>query len=439
MGLSSSKSRTSSKSSSTATSTPTLPSYLQGPATSIYGQIGNLASSNYRGSVNPATANQTSAFNGATNLGSLNASLGEAIGGTRGLMNYTPNSVSAQNITAPGAYQPQNVSAQQISAGQLANTDLQTYMNPYTNEVIDRSLSDLERGRQGAISSTQGQATAAGAFGGSRHGVVDSLIGREFADSAGSLAANLRNAGWSQAIGSAQFDIGNRLGVDQYNSSNALQAALANQGAGLTAGLAANSDQMQAQQFNASNALQAALANQNAGLQGANFRLGAANQLGSQGMAQDANTRANLGMQADLGAQERDINQQNDPQEAYMRYLAQLQALYGINPNALIQQNETGQRTSTETRTDTPSGISMLGSLFQGISALPKGMFPSDRRLKREIVPVGADERGNRWYEFEYIWDAPGVKSFGVMADEAPAHAVHRHPNGFDYVDYGAL
>jgi hypothetical protein len=374
MGLSSSKSRTSSKSSSTATSTPTLPSYLQGPATSIYGQIGNLASSDYRGSVNPATGNQTSAFNGAANLGGLNQGLTDAMSSTRGLMNYNPQSVTA---------------------GQLANTDLRTYMNPYTDEVIDRSLSDLERGRQGAISNTQGQATAAGAFGGSRHGVADSLIGREFADSAGSLAANLRNAGWSQALGSAQFDIGNRLGADQFNSQQ--------------------------------------------GLAGANFRLGAANQLGSQGMAQDANTRANLGMQADLGAQERDINQQNDPQEAYMRYLAQLQALYGINPNSLIGQNQTGQETSTRTETSSPSGIGMLGSLFQGISALPKGLFPSDRRLKREIVPVGADERGNRWYEFEYIWDAPGVKSFGVMADEAPAHAVHRQSNGFDYVDYGAL
>jgi hypothetical protein len=81
----------------------------------------------------------------------------------------------------------------------------------------------------------------------------------------------------------------------------------------------------------------------------------------------------------------------------------------------------------------------MLGTLMQGISSLPKGLFPSDRRLKRDIVPKGADERGNRWYEFEYIWDAPGVKSFGVMADEAPAHAVHRQPNGFDYVDYGAI
>ena len=374
MGLSSSKSRTSSKSSSTATSTPTLPSYLQGPATSIYGQIGNLASSGYRGSVNPATGNQTSAFNGAANLGGLNQGLSDAMGSTRGLMNYNPQSVTA---------------------GQLASTDMSAYMNPYTNEVIDRSLSDLERGRQGAISNTQGQATAAGAFGGSRHGVADSLTNREFADSAGSLSANLRNAGWNTALGAAQFDIGNRLGADQFNSQQ--------------------------------------------GLAGANFRLGAANQLGSQGMAQDANRRADLGMQADLGAQERDINQQNDPQEAYMRYLAQLQALYGINPNSLIQQNQTGQSSGTQTTTSSPSGVDMLGTLMQGISSLPKGLFPSDRRLKRDIVPKGADERGNRWYEFEYIWDAPGVKSFGVMADEAPAHAVHRQPNGFDYVDYGAI
>ena len=55
--------------------------------------------------------------------------------------------------------------------------------------TIDRSLGDLERSRQGAINAGQADATAAGAFGGSRHGVADSLTNREFADSAGNLSS----------------------------------------------------------------------------------------------------------------------------------------------------------------------------------------------------------------------------------------------------------
>jgi hypothetical protein len=63
----------------------------------------------------------------------------------------------------------------------------------------------------------------------------------------------------------------------------------------------------------------------------------------------------------------------------------------------------------------------------------------SDRRLKREIVPLGSNINGTPLYQFAYLWDAPGEKRIGVMADEAPAHAVHTHPSGYQVVDYGAL
>lgn len=84
----------------------------------------------------------------------------------------------------------------------------------------------------------------------------------------------------------------------------------------------------------------------------------------------------------------------------------------------------------------TGAGAGTAG-LFGGAGAL-LGLF-SDRRLKREIVPLGADDNGQPWYEYSYIWDEPGVRRVGVMADEAPPHAVSVHPSGYLMVDYGAL
>jgi len=86
-----------------------------------------------------------------------------------------------------------------------------------------------------------------------------------------------------------------------------------------------------------------------------------------------------------------------------------------------------------------------LGSLFGGAggalggSGALLGLGLSDRRLKRDIVPLGSDINGTPLYQFAYLWDAPGEKRIGVMADEAPAHAVHTHPSGYAMVDYGSL
>jgi hypothetical protein len=113
----------------------------------------------------------------------------------------------------------------------------QQYFNPFEQRVIDTSLNDLESARQRAVQQMGQQATAARAFGGSRHGVAEALTSGEYGKQAGSMVANLRNQGYQQALQLAQ---------------------------------------------------QQQLQNQAAGLQGAQFRLGAASQLGSLGQQMTA-------------------------------------------------------------------------------------------------------------------------------------------------------
>jgi hypothetical protein len=112
--------------------------------------------------------------------------------------------------------------AQNVQAGQLRNTNLDPYMNPYTQNVVDTSLAALDRERQQQQMQNAGQAQAAGAFGGSRQGLVEAQTNEAAQRQAGQLSANLYQQGFTQAQQAAQQDIATRM-----------QAALANQQAGI--------------------------------------------------------------------------------------------------------------------------------------------------------------------------------------------------------------
>jgi hypothetical protein len=185
----------------------------------------------------------------------------------------------------------------------------QQYFNPFEQQVVDTSLADMEQARQRAVQQMGQQATAARAFGGSRHGVAEALTSGEYGRQAGSMVANLRNQGYQQALQLAQ------------------------------------QQQMQ---------------NQAAGLQGAQFRLGAANQLGQMGQAQTgadylaAQTAMGLG-----GARQQFAQQQMDA----ARNLG-LERL-GIMQSALgLQMPGMGGSTSTPTYTNPAAGA--LGGAMAG-------------------------------------------------------------------------
>lgn len=173
--------------------------------------------------------------------------LTDAMSGTRAGMQYQPQQVQTQ-----WGYNPATAAANQAAGG------IGTYMNPYTQQVIDTSMADLERQRQMQQNQLGAQATAANAFGGSRQGIAEAATNEAFARQGGQLAAGLRQQGYQTALGAAQQDVANQL-----------QAALSNQAAWNAA-----------QQFGQNLGLQSQTANQQAGLSGANLRLGAAGRLG---------------------------------------------------------------------------------------------------------------------------------------------------------------
>jgi len=92
----------------------------------------------------------------------------------------------------------------------IANTDMSRYMNPYTDEVVNKTLGDVDRNRIQALMGNSDAAAKAGAFGGSRHGVVDGVTNAENLKDMGTLSAQLRSSGYDKALASASQDISNQ-------------------------------------------------------------------------------------------------------------------------------------------------------------------------------------------------------------------------------------
>jgi hypothetical protein len=96
--------------------------------------------------------------------------------------------------TAAGLGQKQFAAFPEYNLGMV-----QKYMNPYENQVVQNAMADIERQRQGQISAEGAAATAAKAFGGTRQAVTRSLVDEAALRNAGTLAAQLRQTGFSQA------------------------------------------------------------------------------------------------------------------------------------------------------------------------------------------------------------------------------------------------
>lgn len=90
------------------------------------------------------------------------------------------------------------------TAAAAAGPNIGQFMNPYTDMVTGNTLQDLERQRQMATNTMGAQATQAGAFGGSRHGIADAATNQAFARQGAQTFGNLQSQGFNTALGAAQ-------------------------------------------------------------------------------------------------------------------------------------------------------------------------------------------------------------------------------------------
>jgi hypothetical protein len=327
---------------------------------------------------------------------------GEAM--TRGIASqggYVPEIEQASRASqAALGFQPAAVQAERIKtqfeaptaqAAQFTDASLGQYMNPYQQGVIDVGLQDISRQDELARQQRAQRAASARAFGGSRAAIQEGIAAGEAARERNRFLAEQRSQGFQQAAQLRESDVNRQQ-----------QIALANQ----QARQQAQQMGMTAEQFNAQQAMQGGLANQQAGLQGAQFRLGAASQLGDLGQRALQNRYGAAQAMTGLGQAQQQLAQQmmNAQREEFMRRqqypLQQLAIRQGAVSGALV--NQQGSTTSTQRG----SPLQIAGQIGSTAMGLGWQGFGSDMRMKTGVSKIKNPlDKVNRLKGIEFEWE----------------------------------
>ena len=390
------------------------------------------------------------------------------------------SALAAPTTAAQGQLAPNTVAAQTAAAqsglSQLSGTNLQPYMNPYTQSVINNTLPIMQQANALNQNQIQNQANSANAFGGSRQGIQQGVAQAQGAQNIGQMAAQLNQANFQQAQQAGEFDVNAANNMGQFNAGQANTVGMANTAQANTVGMNNQSLADQMAQYNAGQSNQVGMYNQgqanqmgqfNAGqtnstnladMTAANamnqFNAGAQNTMTAQG--QNAALQAASGLGA-LGNQAQLSQARNFTEQMTAGQMQQQQAQNQINAQMAKFQNasnypnqqlsvlqsalgmtpyEQGQQGSSTTQTQTAAnpaqmalgGLSTLGSLFSGgaggfagspIGGLMTAMGGgSDRRLKTDITKVGS-KMGVPIHAYRYKGDPKSYpKVVGPMAED---------------------
>lgn len=211
------------------------------------------------------------------------------------------NPITVSPITAPTVDQPTGVTAPQLQSFQLqapqgvvsertgvsafGSPQAEEYMSPYQEAVTSAQKRDAIRQANMLKAGRSAAAVRAGAFGGSRQAIQEGMAEEALQRQLGDIEATGRQKAYESAQAQFERDRAASLASQQSNVQAALQAALANQQAGLSAGKENLGAQLGVQNLAAQQALQAQLANQQAGLTAGQANLQSAlatQQLGTQ-------------------------------------------------------------------------------------------------------------------------------------------------------------
>jgi hypothetical protein len=112
---------------------------------------------------------------------------------SQGIGSYAPYLTTAKDALTQG----QNILSG--ITGAPTQTQLDAYMNPFQQSVIDATMAELDKQGAKAKASLAGQATLGGAFGGSRYGIAESELAENLQDARARALAQLNLQNFSQA------------------------------------------------------------------------------------------------------------------------------------------------------------------------------------------------------------------------------------------------
>ena len=323
-----------------------------------------MSSSSGFGAVRPQSGFNINQFS----AGALDAA-GRA---TQAGLGYRPAEISAQSYDPRGynaaTYNAATYDPSQYQAAQVAGQDLNPYLNPYTSNVIDNSMRQLGEAQSASLNQQGAQASAAGAFGGSRHGIADSATRLGYSQQAGDMASQMNLANYNNAMGLARGD------VSAQNAANAANMAARNRAGEFNSGAMNTANQYNAGNLTAANKY---AADQRASAQSQNVanqfnansaRMSAANQLGNLSQTGFNQSQAIQDMQLRQGALQQAQQQMiyDREKQNFMGYLNSP----STSLNTMIAAMAGQPNQSTTTNQNNPGLFNYLQTAAMGLSGL---------------------------------------------------------------------
>jgi hypothetical protein len=200
-------------------------------------------------------------------------------------MQYQPIGVSYMGTQAPSLQQFQMAGPQQVGADRFGTQAMQDYMSPYMSGVVEQQKRAAVQDYARQMPGLQAQGIRSGARGGTREALLQAEANRNLQQQLQGIQATGSQQAFQQAA--------QQFGADR---AAQMQAAMANQQAGLTTGQQNLAALLGVQQLGAQTGLQSQQLNQAAQLQAQQQALGQ-NQAAQQAMEQSRQFGANLGLQ----------------------------------------------------------------------------------------------------------------------------------------------
>jgi hypothetical protein len=227
----------------------------------------------------------TSQIGQASGLAGLVGQQAGQVGMSYQPMQYQPIGVSYMGTQAPSLQQFQMAGPQQVGADRFGTQAMQDYMSPYMGGVVEQQKRAAMQDYARQMPGLQAQGIRSGARGGTREALLQSEANRNLQGQLQGIEATGRQQAFQQAA--------QQFGADR---AAQMQAAMANQQAGLTTGQQNLQALLGIQQLGAQTGLQSQQLNQAAQLQAQQQALGQ-NQAAQQAMEQSRQFGAGLGMQ----------------------------------------------------------------------------------------------------------------------------------------------
>lgn len=113
--------------------------------------------------------------------------------------------------------------------------DIQRYMSPYMDDVVNSTATLIDQGNAQAMSGSLGDAIKSGTFGGDRAGIAAAVLAGQQQMNRANTLAGLKQQGYQQAVSTAQQQQGVDLAAQQADLARYLQAGQQTAGLGTAA------------------------------------------------------------------------------------------------------------------------------------------------------------------------------------------------------------